>query len=94
MRGNKDTIFEDPGRYVPAEIGQPQDPQTAIPNIARDARLVRRIEAAVQQIPTSHELNRGDARLAKMQSGSVHLVVTSPPYWTLKEYRQGSDRIA
>ncbi|RMH25223.1 MAG: site-specific DNA-methyltransferase [Planctomycetota bacterium] len=35
-----------------------------------------------------HALVRGDARdLSFLADGSVHLVVTSPPYWTLKEYR-------
>jgi modification methylase len=33
-------------------------------------------------------LNLGDARhMDEVQAASVHLVVTSPPYWTLKEYR-------
>ena len=36
---------------------------------------------------TSHKLIRGDARtLSFLPNESVHLVVTSPPYWTLKEY--------
>jgi len=36
---------------------------------------------------TTHTLTRGDARdLSKIPNGSVHLVVTSPPYWTLKNY--------
>ena len=36
---------------------------------------------------TIHHLHRGDARdLAWIPDESVHLVVTSPPYWTLKEY--------
>lgn len=36
---------------------------------------------------TSHKLWRGDARdLSGIADESVHLVVTSPPYWTLKEY--------
>jgi site-specific DNA-methyltransferase (adenine-specific) len=36
---------------------------------------------------TSHRLHVGDAReLDWIESESVHLVVTSPPYWTLKEY--------
>lgn len=36
---------------------------------------------------TKHRLHLGDAReLDWMESESVHLVVTSPPYWTLKEY--------
>lgn len=36
---------------------------------------------------TTHRLHRGDAReLSWIEDRSVHLVVTSPPYWTLKEY--------
>jgi site-specific DNA-methyltransferase (adenine-specific) len=37
---------------------------------------------------TAHRLHLGDARdLSWMPDESVHLVVTSPPYWTLKEYQ-------
>jgi hypothetical protein len=93
LRNKKDIVCEDPAEYVPPEIGHPENPQTAIPNMAKDRELVRRIEASVQQMPTWHELYRGDARIAKMQPGSVHLVVTSPPYWTLKEYRQSSGQL-
>jgi site-specific DNA-methyltransferase (adenine-specific) len=36
---------------------------------------------------TRHRLHLGDARdLSWLDDESVHLVVTSPPYWTLKEY--------
>jgi site-specific DNA-methyltransferase (adenine-specific) len=36
---------------------------------------------------TEHRVQRGDARdLSFLPDKSVHLVVTSPPYWTLKEY--------
>lgn len=36
---------------------------------------------------TTHKLRVGDARdLQWIADKSVHLVVTSPPYWTLKEY--------
>jgi site-specific DNA-methyltransferase (adenine-specific) len=36
---------------------------------------------------TSHRLSLGDARdLSSIPDKSVHLVVTSPPYWTLKKY--------
>ena len=36
---------------------------------------------------TTHEVRQGDARdLSDIEDESVHLVVTSPPYWTLKEY--------
>ncbi|TPM35014.1 site-specific DNA-methyltransferase [Mesorhizobium sp. B2-3-5] len=36
---------------------------------------------------TTHKLALGDARnLSSLADESIHLVVTSPPYWTLKEY--------
>jgi len=37
--------------------------------------------------PTMHRLIHGDARrLPFLEDESLHLVVTSPPYWTLKRY--------
>jgi modification methylase len=43
---------------------------------------------------TQHILNLGDAReLGWIDDQSVHLVVTSPPYWTLKEYREHPDQM-
>ena len=41
---------------------------------------------------TTHTLYLGDARkLDRLEAGSIHLVVTSPPYWTLKEYPAGTN---
>ncbi len=51
------------------------------------------ISAAVEQIPTQHDLLLGDARRADLPTGSVHLVLTSPPYWTLKEYRRSAGQL-
>lgn len=40
---------------------------------------------------TTHRLRLGDAReLSWIPDASVHLVVTSPPYWNLKEYAPGN----
>jgi DNA modification methylase len=73
---------------VPHELRKLGSPQTAIPRIAKDARLTRDIESAVQRLPTCHRIHLGDARNVDfLAPESVHLVVTSPPYWTLKEYR-------
>jgi DNA modification methylase len=37
--------------------------------------------------PTTHQLHCGDARdLSWIPDDSIHLIVTSPPYWTLKKY--------
>ena len=73
--------------FVPTELRELDDPQTAIPRIAKDKRLLRLIQEAVQQVPTRHVAYLADARTAKLTPESVHLVLTSPPYWTLKEYR-------
>ena len=62
---------------------------------------LRALQAANQQyrqVPwpepygrTMHRIHVGDARnLSWIPDASVHLVVTSPPYWTLKEYAPGN----
>lgn len=41
-------------------------------------------------LPTSHRLITGDSRnMGFLRDKSVHLVVTSPPYWNLKNYPEG-----
>ena len=52
-----------------------------------------KIRAAVAQVPTRHRLLLGDARRAALPAESVHLVLTSPPYWTLKEYRRAEGQL-
>jgi modification methylase len=65
------------------------DPQRDLPRLARDSSMRSLIETAVLEVPTSHRLLVGDARdLASFADESVHLVVTSPPYWTLKKYNE------
>jgi len=80
--------------FVPKELGDIENIQTAIPRIAKDASLIHRIERAVQTVPTSHTLHLGDARnMTALEPESVHLVLTSPPYWTLKEYRHSEGQL-
>jgi site-specific DNA-methyltransferase (adenine-specific) len=44
--------------------------------------------------PTVHRLIQADARQMEfIPDGSVHLVVTSPPYWTLKRYNENPDQL-
>lgn len=44
--------------------------------------------------PTTHVIHQADARqLDWIADDSVHLVVTSPPYWTLKEYPLNQDQL-
>ena len=64
-----------------------QDEQRAIPAIAKDAALMAEIGRRVRALPTAHALLLGDSRhLEAVPDASVQLVLTSPPYWTLKQY--------
>lgn len=79
---------------LPPEIGELRNPQTDLPRIARDPKLTTVIEAAVRALPTEHDLYLHDARgMGFLAPESVHLVLTSPPYWTLKEYRRADGQL-
>jgi len=84
----------DLGEWVPKELRSLGNPQTAIPSIAKDSRLLSLIDNAVRSLPTTHDLFLKDARkLGDLSPKSVHLVLTSPPYWTLKEYRHSDGQL-
>jgi len=47
-----------------------------------------------EDFPSTHKLVQGDARnLSFLKDESVHLVVTSPPYWTLKRYNESEGQL-
>ncbi len=74
---------------VPAEVldAARGNIQRAIPALAKDPCMVQAIESAIKRVPTQHRLILGDSRwMEEIADESVHLAVTSPPYWTLKEY--------
>lgn len=79
--------------YLPPKLPSLANPQTALPAIAKDPRLIEALQDAVQRVPTQHLINVGDAREMRLKPESVHLVVTSPPYWTLKEYQTGEGQL-
>ena len=84
----------DISRYVPRKLASIENPQTAIPRIAKDQESIDLIERAVQSIPTAHTLHLGDARnISGLETESIHLILTSPPYWTLKEYRRSEGQL-
>jgi modification methylase len=83
-----------PVDFVPPEICVGDDPQKALPRIARDPHAIALIEQAVRRIPTKHDLFLMDSRnIRGIPDESVQLVVTSPPYWTLKEYRESQGQL-
>jgi DNA modification methylase len=80
--------------WLPKCLDSITDHQKALPRIAKDRALIGQIERLLPQIPTWHNLFGADARnLDFLAPNSVHLVVTSPPYWTLKEYREHPNQL-
>jgi len=74
---------------VPAEVllAARDDIQKAIPALAKDIAATGSIERAAKRVPARHQLILGDSRqMDEIEDESVHLVLTSPPYWTLKQY--------
>ncbi|HPX73817.1 MAG TPA: DNA methyltransferase, partial [Methanoregulaceae archaeon] len=55
---------------------------------------MKEIEAISGNLPTQHRFVNADSRnLAFLPDESVHLVVTSPPYWTLKKYPEKDEQL-
>lgn len=69
------------------------EPQKAFPAIAKDGDACARLNAAVRALPTGHVLHHLDSRLVELKPESVDLIVTSPPYWTLKKYNDGDGQL-
>lgn len=85
---------QDLAELLPDWTGNLGDLQTAIPEIAKNRNLLSELEAVVGEVKTWHRSVRGDARdLTGVEPSSVHLVLTSPPYWNLKEYRDSPSQM-
>ncbi len=84
----------DPAGWIPREVGKISNHQTDLPRIARDSKATAAIEAKLAQIPTIYELYNADARHpTALAASSIQLAVTSPPYWTLKRYRDSDGQL-
>lgn len=65
--------------------------KSELPALARDQGRMGEIDQAVNSLPTNHKLYLGDARdLSMIDKESVELVVTSPPYFDIKDYGSGA----
>jgi len=86
---------EDPlTEAVPPELQSIEDPQRDLPRIAKTPALMALIESSLESIPTRHDLHLCDARQMNfVEKESVHLIVTSPPYWTLKQYHTSDNQL-
>ena len=74
-------------KYVPSEIELLTLKQPDFPAIAKNKELMAKITKSVKKIPTTHIIIHGDARKIDLEEKSIHLILTSPPYWILKKYR-------
>ena len=74
-------------------------PVTKFEHLDLEQRQARALQLQAEakeagELATSAVLRRGDARLLDwIPDESVHLVVTSPPYWTLKKYNDHRDQL-
>lgn len=69
--------------------------QTEIPRLAKDPGALRAVGRALKEIPTRHRFFVGDSReMSHLERESVHLIVTSPPYFDLKRYPDNEAQLA
>ena len=95
-------------RQPPSELRETVDAVSSVlkdlppaDNAAGAVDKMLRANAILRNVPwpppfdeTKHRLHKGDARdLSFIENQSVHLVVTSPPYWTLKAYEPHHDQL-
>jgi DNA modification methylase len=90
----EDEILSIAARHVPELDGGGPIDQSFIPALAKSPERMEQVRAALDEVHTYHRLQLGDARdLGFLDDESVHLVVTSPPYWILKEYPEGQGQL-
>jgi DNA modification methylase len=66
--------------------------RSAIPELARDKKRMGEIERAVESVRSHHEIYQSNSRdLDIINNESVHLAVTSPPYFNIKNYANVSE---
>ncbi len=69
------------------EIISSQSLDSVIPYIAKSPEIITQIGEVIRKVPTFHHLVKDDVRKINfLQPNSIHLIVTSPPYWKLKKY--------
>jgi len=81
---DKDEILRD---FAPRAFSSRMTDQREIPALAKDLRLMAEIQKVLPSLPTFHDFHLGDAVSYPFPpEESLHLVLTSPPYWILKRY--------
>ena len=95
--------WHDNGHQAPLEGQLPRElireleqfQQDSIPRLARSKAHLEIIREALWHVPTRHLIRETDSRVFEdIPDESVHLVLTSPPYWTLKAYPPREGQLA
>ena len=84
--------------YVPEEVTplldrSPNQLRSAIPDLARDPQRMSAVDQALDRVPTEHRVSQGDARNLSEHVNGADMVLTSPPYFDLKEYEAGDGQL-
>ena len=88
------TIADVVARHLPDVQLSDASLKAVLPRVAKDPREVQKVADALREMPSRHRMILGDARrLSESIDEPVHLIVTSPPYWTLKEYDHDSGQL-
>ena len=86
LNASKEIILQS---HVPIALQGIELHQAFIPQLAKNVHQLAEIDAILPTLPTAHHFYRADATtMSFLQPASIHLVVTSPPYWTLKKYHE------
>lgn len=97
LKRDRAGAYAPPGKSIrppPSATRRPQRPAEGAAAYRPRCRMTTMIERHVASVPTTHHLYQRDARrLDFIPDKSVQLIVTSPPYWTLKEYRRHRDQL-
>lgn len=81
-------------QYLPVALKDIDNEQTVIPCLAKNKELLAQIEQVLPELPTNHSFHLADAtRIDFLEPENVHLILTSPPYWNLKEYNEGERQL-
>ena len=95
--GDSSSAGNDLEKLVPRHIMEyvRRETSRSIPAIAKCADTTALIEQLLREIPTTHRLVLNDSRetVATLPEDSVHLAITSPPYWTLKKYEKHPNQL-